>query len=1501
MSQSGMDNARLGPIGRLVSQPRFPKRGYNIGVAIGGAVCAAAVLSFAPPALAAIGSGSTALASGLGTGAIAFQGGTLKIDQTGTYSNNFTLQGSSSATITNTIDAAGNVGTFSGIYSDDSTSSFPGGLTITDSAGGGKVIFSGANTYIGPTTINTGATVALSGTGTIAASGSLTDNGTFDISQATSGASITSLAGSGSVILGAQTLTVTNGSGTFTGAVSGTGGLVVNGGTLVLDGTNSYTGGTTISRGTLQLGAGDSSGSITGNVANVGTLAFDRADDITFIGMISGTGAVSQLGGGTLTLTTAEPYSGVTTISSGTLALSGSGSIVNSNSVAAFGTFDISATAGASIKSLSGSGNVQLGGQTLTLTSASGTFSGVIAGSGGVVLNGGTEILSGANTYTGSTIVNGGTLELGAATITNNVTNNANFGFFSGSAIAMSGVISGSGNVIQVGSGVTTVSTAQTYTGTTTISSGTLALSGGGSIAASSNLTDNGAFSIAAATGGVSIVSLSGIGAVQLGAVDLTLSNASGTFSGTISGSGGLILAGGKETLSGGGSFTGATIISSGTLYVSGPSSLSGSARVVDDAVLDISGVTSTGVLTTSSIVSLSGSGSVALGSAILALTNAGDTFSGAISGTGGLAVGGGTETLTGASSYTGGTTITAGTLSLAGAGSLAATGTVADNGIFDISAAGSGGVVTIGSLSGSGTVNLGSNILNLANASTAFSGVITGSGGLLLSAGSETVTGANNYTGGTVINAGTLQIGNGVQNGSIIGNVANNGTLAFDGIGSVVFSGLISGAGNVTQIGTGTTILTAGNTYTGGTVIAAGSLQIGNGGTTGAIVGDVADNGALAFDRSDATIFAGTISGSGSVSQIGSGALTLTAVDSYTGTTTINSGTQLVLSGAGSIASSSSVIDNGTLNISIATTSPTIASLAGTGIVTLGPQSLGLTKAADVFSGSINGTGGLILNGGTETLSGTNSYTGATRINGGILTVNGSITSSSGVTVNSGGTLAGIGTVPAVTVGSGGTLAPGAGTLKVNGGVTFASGSTYLVNLTSTSSPKLVASGAAALAGTLSATSADGTYLLGQKVAVLTADGGLSGSFTLSPLVSTGAQYSGKLSYDANNAYLEIDLAKLSPLLPSGASTNQTNPVNGIDTAIAANDILPLPFENLGNLSPAGLASSADQLSGEIGSDIPQASNALFNPLLDSIFNHLSDVQGNRLASQRSNARSDIQAWASGLVGSSLVAGDADTIGTHKFKSHIAGFVAGADWNISPSLTVGGALSAGHTNFHVAGNLGQGGADAFQAAGYGFAQFSSHLYGSFAAALAVDNITTNRVLTVSGTDDLTGKVNAIVFGGRYETGVNLGWLTPYLALQDELFDVPGYGESASSGASTFALNYQSRTTNSADLEMGARQSTDIALGRIWTLKLTDRLAWAHDMSGRSEAQAGFVALPASDFTTYGATPAKDSALVSLGAQFSNRHGFSLNMHLDSAVAANSQTYTGIAGLNFAW
>ncbi|HJW40495.1 MAG TPA: autotransporter-associated beta strand repeat-containing protein [Rhizomicrobium sp.] len=1442
-----------------------------------------------PAAASSIDAGETVNASSLGSaGSVDFNGGTLKVDTSATFSPNFAVE----AVNGNTIDADGHTGTFSGVFSG------AGSLAINDSVGGGTVIFSSdLNTYTGTTTINSGATFSLSGSGSISDSTGVIDNGTFNIASTTAGASVISLSGAGSVVLSAEPLTVTSGSGTFSGGISGTGGLVIAGATEVLSGANTYTGGTTISAGTLQIGGGAASGSIIGNVADAGTLSFDRTDSTTFDGTISGTGGVTLADGGSVMLTATNTYTGVTLINSGTLALSSSGSVAGS-SVTDDGTFDISATAGATIKSLAGPGTVQLGTATLTLSTASGTFTGVIAGDGNLVLNGGTETLTGANTYTGTTTVNGGTLQLGSAVVVNNITDNATVGFDGSAGVAMSGVMSGSGNVTQL-AGVTTISVAQTYTGTTTISGGTLALAGAGSIATSSGVTDNGAFSISGAAAGVSIASLSGSGLVDLGPTNLTLTNASGNFSGVISGPGGLTLLSGNETLSGVNTFTGITTISGGTLVVSNIASLMTSS-VVDDATLDVSTVTSDGNATTVPVASLTGTGAVVLGATTITVTGAVGTFSGTISGTGGFTLSGGTQTLSGANSYTGTTTISGGSLVLAGNGSLASSDIVADSGVFDISGVTAGPTVTLASLSGTGTVVLGSETLNLANASTTFTGAISGAGGLQVSGGTQVLAGANSYTGGTTITAGTLQIGNAISTGTIVGNVADDGILAFGNATTATFSGAISGTGSVAQTGSGTTILTASETYTGGTVIAAGTLQIGNGTASGSIAGDVSDNGTLAFGRSDTATFAGTISGTGGLTQI-SGRTILTAIESYTGPTTIDSLAGLTISGPGSIASSSLVVDNGTLDLSGTSAAPQLMGLAGTGSVLIGGQTLALTDGTSDFSGGISGTGGLAIGGGIQTLSGTNSYTGSTTINGGTLEVNGSIASSSGVTINSGGTLAGSGTVPSVVLASGAAIAPGAsgsGTLNVNGTVTFVPGSKFVVELNSASAGKLSTTGAEALAGTLSIASTDGTYLLGQKLTVLTAAGGVSGTFTLSPVASSGAQFSSALSYDAHDVYLEIDLAKLSPLLPVGSTVNESNAVGGIDAAIAAANTLPTAFENLGTVSPATLQADAAQFAGQVGSDLSQASQSMFNPFIDTIFNHIADEQPNGTLHSRLPQRDEV--WAGGLVGTTIVNGEPATVGSQRLQSSMTGMMIGGDWSLTPAMLLGVAVSAGSSNFRLANDFGQGKVSALQFSVYGLVQYSRHFYGSFAGALSLDNATTTRVLTVSGTDTLVGKSSPRVLGGRYETGIELGWITPYVALQDALFDAPSYREVASGGSSTYALSYAGHTTNSADFEMGFRQRIDVDLDD-WTLKLSDRFGWQHDMSATASADPNFTALPNSTFTAYGVRPGKDGLLFSLGAGLDSKEGFGVNVHFDSTTTAKSQTYNEFAGLSYAW
>ena len=169
---------------------------------------------------------------------------------------------------------------------------------------------------------------------------------------------------------------------------------------------------------------------------------------------------------------------------------------------------------------------------------------------------------------------------------------------------------------------------------------------------------------------------------------------------------------------------------------------------------------------------------------------------------------------------------------------------------------------------------------------------VLQGTNGMYKAGGGTLIlTGANQYTGGTVVGGGTLQIGGGDGTGSIVGDVTNLANLAFNRSDTFTFAGTISGTGSVDVLGTGRTVFTANHSYAGITTIHAGTLQLGNGGTTGSIVGDVVNNATLAFNHSNAVTYGGKISGTGGVTQMGAGHVTLTGANQYSGLTRVQQG----------------------------------------------------------------------------------------------------------------------------------------------------------------------------------------------------------------------------------------------------------------------------------------------------------------------------------------------------------------------------------------------------------------------------------------------------------------------------------------------------------------------------------------------------------------------------------------------------------------------------------
>jgi len=640
--------------------------------------------------------------------------------------------------------------------------------------------------------------------------------------------------------------------------------------------------GGTISFGTgLQVGDFGGQGTLnqTGGTVRVDATCGDPAHCAALhIGNQGGTGTYN-ISGGQLDLVGSNNELGRSTgskpRSAGTLNISGTGVVdlsANGSLIIGYGNENTSPNTSQGLIDQTGGTLRVHNGSTLYLTGANSSSS-VYNLTGGTLEIGGNSLKAGyggtSNPYQFN--LGGGTIKVIESALVTTVNATLASGVSTidtnGLGATWSGVLSGNGGLAKIGAGKLTLSGLNTYSGGTRLDAGTLAV-GSNTALGTGTLTFASGTTLQAAANGLTLantLTLNGTDTIDTQANVMALS-------GSIGGTGGLAKIGtGTLKVSGANTYSDVTTVTAGTLQAGAANTFSAASAFTVGAFLDLNGFNQTiGSLAGAGTVTNSGAGAATL---TVGGNNTSTTFSGTLqngaSALGLAKTGTGTLTLSGVNTYRGGTTVNGGTLAVS-----------ADNNLGDNSGSLAFGGGALQFLSGfisnrAVTLNSGGGTFDTNGNGPLLTGSIRGPGGLTkVGIGDLTLAGASTYSGPTNVLLGTLAAGatnvfspasafTVVAGGALnlngfnqsIGSLSGDGLVGNAGPGpaalttggnnsSTTFSGVIfdaPGTMRLTKAGTGTMILSGDNSYTGGTTISAGTLQLGDGGTSGSIVGNVA------------------------------------------------------------------------------------------------------------------------------------------------------------------------------------------------------------------------------------------------------------------------------------------------------------------------------------------------------------------------------------------------------------------------------------------------------------------------------------------------------------------------------------------------------------------------------------------------------------------------------------------------------------------------------------
>lgn len=827
------------------------------------------------------------------------------------------------------------------------------------------------------------------------------------------------------------------------------------------------------------------------------------------------------------------------------------------------------------------------------------------------------------------------------------------------------------------------------------------------------------------------------------------------------------------------------------------------------------------------------------------------------------------TWTLTGTTNSTGSWTIGEGTLKLASGADLSSATSVTVDSTLDVSAASNATVIRNLAGSAAGLITLGDRtlVVDQSTVGTGFAGAFAGTGNLIKrGAGDLGLSGVSSgFTGTISIEDGKLAL-TGAADISAATSVRLGATATLD-VSSHV------GETRLTDLSGAT-----------GSRLALGHTDL-----------------TLTYPGDDT--FAGTISGTGTLTKQGGGVLTVTGdLSGLAGAVRVSAGKLRPMQSAGLSAARSLIVD-GTLDLA-ATSDRTIHTLSGSSAsaeVALGNQSLTIVQDADgTYAGRITGAGGLLKSGtATLTLTGTSGYSGDISVTSGKLVVGDDgrpdVRLPGTAVVSGTGFIGGFGTVGTLSVGAGGTVTPGnsIGTLRVAGNATLAAGSTLQAEITPDGQSDLLAvAGSAAVGGaSVYVLKAAGNYAPGQRYTILTAGGGVVGTFA--SLSQNLPFLDLQLAYDANDVYLDIARNQM-PFPAVGITGNEIATASAIEVLGPSN---PLYVAVVNQTNVASARSAFAVISGEIHSSavstLTDESRLVRDAALDRARWHGALRTGNETSVHADGLEGTF--WARGLGTWGRIEGGSNA---SSLRHDAQGVMVGYDTTLEAIGTLG--FAAGYTSGRLSADRVSSSlsSDNYHAAIYGAETFGA-LNLRFGAALTWSDLSSHRNVVFPGFSEMeragyTGRTTQAFGEIGYRLPVTGGMIEPFAGLTYVDVRTGGFRETGGAAALSSGNGASGATASST---LGAHAATRVDLFGI-AIEARGTLGWQHaflnSAPGLSVSLAG-----SPSFTVAGIPAGTDQMILEAGIEIPLADHAAFGLSLGGALAPKA--YEGTAKGRLTW